>query len=225
MRHLFEYQDFQRPLLEYQDDYDHLMTGIAKEVDSRHLKRFLLHISDPKNRQSIEEEGLIPKMPGKKWGKGLASSDYWSEPSIFATIFDKDSIDVYDVKNISHFVFPLAGIGDTVELDFAGWVEKMGMQGELERYDQVMKHPKHRRSMEMERWGENAEEDYNEYLMKNAVYDIWLIDREEVPDVKWYEDEVHYESHQSVLTTDEIPPDALELISMDNKPKVSYREN
>ncbi len=175
------------------------------------LTRYVLHISDPDNRNSILENGLIPKMPSKKWMmKGFGSEpEYWNKSSIFATLF-KDSIDVYDVKNISDYIFPLVGIGDDSPL--------MSMEEFLVKNNLVYQPKKGTGKYAFISNQENAEEwdnmvnvKYNSYLLKNSIFDVWAIDTTEVPEAKWFIDSPHDEE-DSIYTTTKIPRKAIDLL-------------
>ena len=179
-----------------------------EEIDFKDLPRYLLHIASPNHRRIILEKGFVPRLPGKKWkllGVDFdASKTYWKKPSFFATLF-KDNVDAYDIKNIRNYVFPLASIGDEVE---------MGPDDFIEHY--TLQNPPNK-NIDNEEWAEEVNTAYNKYLLQNSIFDIWMIDTRLIPDVQWYIDQPH-EEEKSIYTHEKIPANAIELLVPSNKP-------
>ena len=220
MKHIKRINEFKEEDFEVFMNKD-LVKG-AVEVPEKEMTRYLLHISDTKNRESIKRNGIIPKLPNKKWrmlhGDEFIKNQYWTKPALFATLF-KDSIDVYDVKNIHNFVFPLIGLEDTIGMGIDDFIEANGLEFNLP--DNIKK-LKGTRNYGMaadghyEQWAEDINIKYNKYMLKNAKYDIWLIDTEELLGVKWYKDVV-YHDYNAILCYNKIPPRAIDLLAPNNK--------
>ena len=184
------------------------------------VPRFLIHISEPIYRDNILSKGLIPQDANKsKWGKLAkeAQKDVLFKNSIFATPF-KNSIDVYDIKNINKRIFALP------------MVEEYLSPEDLEKLDDLMLKMKEEYSKEINQIKkEHSIKDHNKYLwlhnkqfsehysdiissfiVKNANIDIWIIDTKGLKN-KWFED-IHSGQENSVVTHQPISSYHLDLI-------------
>lgn len=214
MKHLKRIDEF-----DSEDDFLTQDDRIQGRIEAK-ITRYLLHISPIKHRESIRTKGLTPKLPGRKWkmlhGDDFIKAQYWTKPAVFATLF-KDSIDVYDVKNVHNHTFPLWGLVDGAPLDFDEFIESRGLEFKRAKY--TGRHADMAAQEDFESWLELANQKYNEYAMKNSKFDIWLIDTEEMLGAKWFED-VGHGQFNNVMCYDPIPPRALDLLAPANRPMV-----
>lgn len=163
--------------------------------------KFVVHVSDPRRRNSIERHGLLPHGSGRKWRKlGLPAIVY--RPTVFATQW-KDDPDVYDLQEIDNYFFPLPALQDYLdgkadelikdELIKRGFEDKYGKivldQDSMEVY-QIIAH---------------------KVMKRVSKPDVWIIDTDKINNV-WYEDPYGHDwDVDSIATYSRIPPEAIHL--------------
>lgn len=180
----------------------------------------LIHVTSSKNRESIQRNGLIPQSILKssffsKKQKKILHIQYKGK-KIFATIF-KDNIDIYDIKNIKSFIYPVPAISMDEYEDYEHTAKtNIDFYERLKDIDK--KDSKYKESLLF-----SLENDYNDelnnLLMKRGKYDIWLIDNT-IAKVNWEDDPggntgntfIGFDNANSVMTSSKINPEALELI-------------
>ena len=197
------------------------IVDMDNEVVVEKYPRFLLHVSEPEFRDKIFSEGLLPQDANKaKWGKlaKAAEKDILFKNSIFATPF-KDSIDVYDIKNIHKRIFALPMVEEYLSPeDIEKMDELMLKMGEdyAEEIRRIKKEvPEKNHSLYIGGFNEEFNERWStvisNFITAHANIDIWIIDTKGLPN-KWYKDIFGGGEEESILTHEPIPPHYLELL-------------
>lgn len=199
--------------------------------------RYYLHISSNENRDSILENGLIPKsiMDSNQFDyehrKDLHNDI--GGPKIFATPFG-NSIDAYSIMNITSRVFPLPMISNAFteeeyEILADETKEKSGFNNMAKKAKEDYEAMKARGSKyaEMSYYEEmeEIERKFNSYFNRVCLeaarnFDIWLIDNE-IARCEWEEDPNGYDDtvgETAYMTSEPISTDAIELLVPNNTP-------
>lgn len=191
------------------------------------MKRYLLHVRSSKNRESIQKNGLTPRSIAKSpyFDDEFKQQvdDSYKKPKIFATTF-KDEIDVYDLLNVKQSIYAIPAI--SVD-DWENYEERAKEKIDFNWYLTRINDPK-TSAVDKAKFIHEAEFELanaiNELYKEHGKYDVWLIDNN-IAKVNWKEDPFGGETdaegsvygNSSVMTSQPIKPEALELIVASGK--------
>jgi len=200
--------------------------------------RYYLHISSNENRESILENGLVPKavIESKQFDKEQREELHASlgEPKIFGVPMGND-LDAYDIIDVRNRVFPVPLIvhgftDEEYEEIVQEGKEDIDFDGERARFksehDERMRGNEHQQKIASFGYSEDMmelERRLNSRINKICIsraknFDIWLIDNK-IAMCEWEEDPHGYDDtvgDEAYMTNKAIPVKALELVATDN---------
>ena len=184
--------------------------------------RYMIHISEPKNRYSIMSIGLIPKDADKsKWGHIAKEAGIPTiyKHSLFASTW-KDSFDVYDAQNVNNYVFPLPILFEYVPNSKISIIDKFkdDIKDELIKISKDKKIKFKDKKIIVNDLLDSYSKKYYDLLRKYSEIDIWVIDTQGLKN-KWYQDPFGGDSSdgEALWTDTRIPSENLILLKPNNQ--------
>jgi len=210
-----KYNEFVNESLLFSDD-DIINNDVKKQVNA---PNYLIHVSNPSDRNSILRHGLIPNSDNqwKKLADEMGISHLYNK-AIFAVTF-KNSIDVYDIKDISNYIFPLPLTLELLPQRYRNEIDdiKYEIREEIHKLKQSSKFKNNKKFIQKELINSVLSGfDYkiSKIVQKHSNVDIWLIENHN----KWYKDNFGNTDSidgNSVYTESKISSKYLTLIKRD----------